>query len=65
MIPHEKPVRVLIADSQFLITESLKHILNTEGSYSAGTPVIGRNEIIKELNKEKISILIIVNHLLI
>jgi DNA-binding NarL/FixJ family response regulator len=59
MIPHEKPVRVLIADSQFLITESLKHILNAEGSYSAGTPVIGRNEIIKELNKEKISILII------
>ena len=59
MIPNEKPVRVLIADSQFLITESLRHILNAEGLYSTGISVIGKNEIIKALNKEEISILII------
>lgn len=59
MIPPENPVRVLIADSQFLITESLKHILNSEGLYSAGASVIGKNEIIKALNQEEISVLII------
>ncbi len=59
MIPPEKPVRVLIADSQFLITESLKHILNSEGLFSAGTTVTGKNEIIKALKQEEISILII------
>ena len=59
MIPNEKPVRVLIADSQFLITESLRHILNNEGLYSTGISVVGKNEIIKALNKKEISILII------
>lgn len=59
MIQTEKPVRVLIADSQILITESLKHILNAEGSYYTDTAVTGKNEIILALQKVDISILII------
>lgn len=59
MIPPEKPVRVLIADSQYLITESLKMILNDEGSFIADTVTAGKNEIIKALADNKASILII------
>ena len=59
MIPPEKPVRVLIADSQFLITESLKRLLNDEGTYMAGTIATGKNEIIKSLTDNEVSVLII------
>lgn len=59
MVSPEKPVRVLIADSQFLITESLKRILNDEGSFIADIVVPEKNEIIKALTNNEISILII------
>jgi len=59
MIPPDKPVRVLIADSQFLITESLKIILNDEGSFIADSVVTGKNEIIKTLTNNDVSVLII------
>lgn len=59
MAPPEKPVRVLIADSQFLITESLKRILNDEGSFIADIVVPEKNKIIKALTNNEISILII------
>jgi DNA-binding NarL/FixJ family response regulator len=59
MIPTEKPVKVLIADSQILITESLKYILNAEGSFCTGTAVSGKKEIIIALQQEDIPILII------
>jgi DNA-binding NarL/FixJ family response regulator len=59
MIPPEKPVRVLIADSQFLITESLKLILNEVGSFITDEVITGKDEIIKVLTKTDVSILII------
>ena len=59
MIQPEKPARVLIADSKFLITESLKLILNEGGSFIAEVVITGKDEIIKVLTKTDVSILII------
>jgi DNA-binding NarL/FixJ family response regulator len=59
MNPSEKPVSVIIADGQFLITESLKKILNEEGSFIVNTVLTGKNEVFKTLNETEVSILII------
>lgn len=59
MIQSEEPLRVLIADSQFLITESLKIILNVEGSFIVDAVITGKNEVLKALNNNEISILLI------
>jgi DNA-binding NarL/FixJ family response regulator len=59
MISPEKPVRVLIADSQFLITESLKLILNEGGSFISDTVITGKDEIFKALSETDVSVLII------
>jgi DNA-binding NarL/FixJ family response regulator len=55
----EKPVQILIADSQFLITESLKFILQIDGDFNVNKVVTEKNELIKALTRENISILII------
>lgn len=55
----EKPIRVLIADSQFLITESLKFILHEEGSFNVVDVVSEKNEIFTALTLDTVSMLII------
>jgi DNA-binding NarL/FixJ family response regulator len=55
----EKPIRVLIADSQFLITESLKLILQDDGSFNIVNVVSEKNEIFAALTLETTSLLII------
>jgi DNA-binding NarL/FixJ family response regulator len=64
MNPLKKPVNVLIADSQFLITESLKYILHNEGTYNMISVVTEKNELLKTLEQDSFSLLII-DHLLI
>lgn len=59
MISSLKPFRVIIADGQFLITESLKTILTDEGSFIVEAVFTGKTEIIKALTNSEISILII------
>ncbi|MBI5008743.1 MAG: response regulator transcription factor [Bacteroidia bacterium] len=54
-----KPLKLIIADGQFLVTESLKAILTDEGSFIVEAVVTGKNEIQKALAKSEISILII------
>jgi len=55
----EKPVIVLIADSQFLITESLKSILQNNGNFIVSKVVNERSELVKALKDESVSLLII------
>jgi DNA-binding NarL/FixJ family response regulator len=55
----ETPVNLLIADSQFLITESLKFLLQGEGYFRIVKVVSEKNELIKALESENISLLII------
>jgi DNA-binding NarL/FixJ family response regulator len=55
----EEPVQVIIADSQFLITESLKLIIQNDGRFNVNKVVTEKNELIKALNREKVSVLII------
>ena len=55
----EKPIKVLIADSQFLITESLKLILQNDGRFIVDKVVTEKNDLINTLKLEKSSILII------
>jgi DNA-binding NarL/FixJ family response regulator len=50
---------ILIADSQFLITESLKHILQNEKKYSVTKIVTDKTELIKALKEKPVSLLII------
>ena len=59
MISSLKPVRIMIADGQFLITESLKSILSDEGSFIVEAVLTGKTEIIKALTNSEVSILII------
>jgi DNA-binding NarL/FixJ family response regulator len=56
---HETPVNLLIADSQFLITESLKFILQGEGRFRIVKVVSEKNELIEALEPGNISMLII------
>lgn len=60
----EKPVQVLIADSQFLITESLKFILQSEGRFNVNKVVTEKSELIKALKTGNIYLLIL-DHLMI
>jgi DNA-binding NarL/FixJ family response regulator len=55
----ENPVRVLIADSQFLITESLKYLLLQNGKHEVSKVVSEKDEIVRILTNESISVLII------
>jgi DNA-binding NarL/FixJ family response regulator len=55
----ETPVQVLIADSQFLITESLKMILQNDGCFLVCKVVTEKNDLIEALKINKISVLII------
>jgi DNA-binding NarL/FixJ family response regulator len=59
MITSEKPVHVLIADSQFLITESLKLILQNDGRFIIDRVVSDKNDLISSLKSENSSFLII------
>jgi DNA-binding NarL/FixJ family response regulator len=55
----EKPVKVLIADSQFLVTESLKIILTENNLYDVYKVVTEKSELIRALKGESISLLIL------
>lgn len=55
----DKPVQVLIADSQFLITESLKIILNNDERFTVNKIVTEKGELSNSLKTGNISILII------
>lgn len=55
----ENTILVLIADSQFLITESLKQILQDDMRFHVSNVVMEKRELTKELTKEDISLLII------
>jgi DNA-binding NarL/FixJ family response regulator len=59
MSASENTIRVLIADSQFLITESLKHILKDDVRFHVCNVVMEKKELTKELVRENISLLII------
>jgi DNA-binding NarL/FixJ family response regulator len=59
MTASENNIQVLIADSQYLITESLKHILQEDARFLVGSVVMEKNELTKELAKENTSLLII------
>ena len=61
---NETPIQVLIADSQFLITESLKFILQSEGRFNVNKVVTEKSELIKALKTKNISLLIL-DHLMI
>jgi DNA-binding NarL/FixJ family response regulator len=58
------PISLLIADSQYLITESLKYILEGTGHFKVYKVVTEKIELIKALNHEDISLLIL-DHALI
>jgi len=55
----ENIVRVVIADSQFLITESLKCILQSDSRFKIHNVVIEKSELTKALANDKISLLIL------
>ena len=55
----ENQVQVIIADNQFLITESLRTILQTEGCYKINKVVAEKSDLIKALEQDPISLLII------
>jgi DNA-binding NarL/FixJ family response regulator len=57
-------VPILIADSQFLVTESLKLLLTNSGNFTVCKVVTEKNELIKALKQEDIS-LVILDHALI
>jgi DNA-binding NarL/FixJ family response regulator len=59
MTTAENDIRVLIADSQFLITESLKHILWDDLRFHVINVVMEKRELTKELAKGSISLLIV------
>jgi DNA-binding NarL/FixJ family response regulator len=59
MTAPENNISVLIADSQYLITESLKMILEEDVRFLVGSVVMEKSELTKELAKEKTSLLII------
>jgi DNA-binding NarL/FixJ family response regulator len=59
MKQQENNIAVLIADSQFLITESLKHILESDVRFYICNVVMEKKELTKELARENISLLII------
>jgi len=56
---NDDSVRVLIADSHFLITESLKFILQNENKFIVSGIVVEKEELIVALTREYFSLLII------
>jgi len=58
------PLNLLIADSQILITEGLKYILQSDGKFNVQKVVSEKNEIVQELNSG-ITALLIIDHSLI
>jgi DNA-binding NarL/FixJ family response regulator len=59
MSASENTMRVLVADSQFLITESLKHILQDDVRFHVSNVVMEKRELTLELAKGDIALLII------
>lgn len=55
----DKPVQVLIADSQYLITESLKLILQNDGRFVVYKVVTEKDDLIETLKLNNTSVLII------
>ena len=55
----DKTLQVLIADSQFLIIESLKILLQNDGRFVVNKVVTEKNELIESLNLRSSSLLII------
>lgn len=55
----KKPVNILIADNQFLITESLKYILHNQGGFDIINVVNEKTELLKSLEQEDFTLLII------
>jgi len=55
----DKPVQVLIADSQFLITESLKLIMKDDSRFIVDKVVNEKNDLINTLKRNNTSLLII------
>lgn len=55
----EMPIKILIADSQYLITESLKFILQNGRNFNVVKVVTEKSELIKVLKAENISLLIL------
>jgi DNA-binding NarL/FixJ family response regulator len=55
----KKPVNILIADNQFLITESLKYILHNQGGFDIINVVNEKTELLKALKHEDFTLLII------
>ena len=50
--------KIVIADSQFLVVETLKNLLTTEGKYSIAAIVNSKYELYKTLEKETCNLLI-------
>ena len=55
----EKTVKILIADSQYLVTESLRLILQEGGRYYVNKVVTEKNDLVNTLNLNDTSVLII------
>jgi DNA-binding NarL/FixJ family response regulator len=55
----EKSLNLLIADNQFLITESLKYILQNDERFIVGRTLLEKNELINEISLQNTDILII------
>ena len=55
----KKQVNILIADNQFLITESLKYILHNQGGFDIINVVNEKTELLKSLEQEDFTLLII------
>jgi DNA-binding NarL/FixJ family response regulator len=58
MNEHSNLTGVVIADGQFLVTESMRHLLQDEGSCVVTSVVTEKSELIRELSNEKVSLLI-------
>jgi len=54
-----KLMNILIADSQYLITESLKILLKADGRFDVCRVLTEKDEIIKELNHSSIALLVL------
>jgi DNA-binding NarL/FixJ family response regulator len=54
-----KLMNILIADSQYLITESLKNLFQADGRFNVCMVVTEKDEIVKELDHSKIALLVL------
>jgi len=55
----ENLIQILIADNQFLVTESLVIMLRKDQRFQVKKPVANKNELLKALKLEKISLLVL------